>query len=108
LRSPAEEKDGQSIRIQTTRTDKKHPNRNQMSQKNLTAGFKTARMASSKTDFKLFWLRAEHSTYFSAAKARAVTTKKVHARDARVNKQTRRFSTPTFDLSSKRIALVLR
>ena len=76
--------------------------------KNLTAGFKTARMASSKTDFKLFWLRAEHSTYFSAAKARAVTTKKVHARDARVNKQTRRFSAPTFDLSSKRIALVLR
>ena len=76
--------------------------------KNLTAGFKTARMASSKTDFKLFWLRAEHSTYFSAAKARDVTTKAVHARNARESKQTRRFNSPTFDLSSKRFALVLR
>ena len=38
------------------------------------AGFKAARMASSKTVFTLFWLRAEHSTYLCAAPPQKVTT----------------------------------
>ena len=61
-------------------------------------------MASSKTAFKLFWLRAEHSTYLSAAKPHAVTTT-ARAQEERVSKHARR---PTFDLSGKRVALVLR
>ena len=70
----------------------------------LTAGFKTARMASSKTVFRLFWLRAEHSTYFSAApqqnsdnRARAHTHTKSACSHAR----------HTFDLLRQLIALVL-
>jgi hypothetical protein len=40
----------------------------------LTAGFKTARMASSKTDFRPLRFRAEHSTYLCAAPPQTVTT----------------------------------
>jgi hypothetical protein len=50
----------------------------------LTAGFKTARMASSKTVFRLFWLRAEHSTYFSAVPQQNSDNRaRTHAHSAR-------------------------
>ena len=70
----------------------------------LTAGFKTARMASSKTLFRSFWLRAEHSTYFSAAPQQNSDNRaRARARAQRACSHARH----TFDLLRQLIALVL-
>ena len=68
----------------------------------LTAGFKTARMASSKTVFRLFWLRAEHSTYFSAVPQQN-SDNRARARAQRACSHARH----TFDLLRQLFALVL-